>query len=145
MNWVPYHGKARQAGRGRSLIFAEALAADPEYPEAHISLALALADQGRLDEAIVHYQEAIRLNPDDPSAYNNLAWIRATHPDPELRNGAEAVRLAERACALWKDRDPNLLDTLAAAYAEAGRFPEAVERSRKPSRCDCRRPGRNCA
>lgn len=106
--------------------FRSALAADSEHPEAHRSLALALADQGRHEEAVAHYLEAIRLRPDDPGAYNNLAWIRATHPDPELRNGAEAVRLAERACALWKDREPNLLETLAAAYAEAGRFPEAV-------------------
>jgi tetratricopeptide (TPR) repeat protein len=118
----------RQGKRDEAIAhFRIALAGDSEYPEAHRSLALVLADQGNPKEAIEHYLEAIRLRPDDPGAYNNLAWIRATHPDPELRNGAEAVRLAERACALWKDREPNLLDTLAAAYAEAGRFPEAVE------------------
>ena len=66
------------------------------------------------------------MSPDDPSSYNNLAWIRATHPDPGLRDGAEAVELAERACELRGEKEVNLLDTLAAAYAEAGRFPEAV-------------------
>jgi len=104
---------------------------NPDYPGAHLSLALALAGQGRLDEAIPHYQEAIHLKPDDPRPYNNLAWIRATHPDPGFRSGAEAVRLAERACELSRHRDPNLLDTLAAAYAEAGRFPEAVATAQK--------------
>jgi len=67
------------------------------------------------------------LNPEDPNSYNNLAWIRATHPDPRFRNGLEAVELAEKACKLVKVKDLYLLDTLAAAYAEAGRFPEAVE------------------
>jgi len=106
--------------------FRTALHADSGSPEAHKGLALALADEGRHGEAIEHYREAIRLNPEDPSSYNNLAWIRATHPDPLLRNGVEAVELAERACNLWAKREPNLLDTLAAAYAETDRFSEAI-------------------
>ena len=55
------------------------------------SLALALVHQGRSDQAVGQYREAIRLNPGDPGPYNNLAWIRATHPDPGVRDGAEAV------------------------------------------------------
>ncbi len=106
--------------------FRNALAGNSEYFEAHGRLAVVLADQGKHKEAAFHYSEAIRLRPGDPGAYNNLAWIRATHPDPDLRNGAEAVRLAEKACSLWGQKEPNLLDTLAAAYAEAGRFSEAV-------------------
>ena len=106
--------------------FREALRLDPTRAEFHTSLALALAVQGEFDDAIHHYGEAIRLKPDHPGPYNNLAWIRATHGDPRFRNGAEAVRLAERALELSGDRDPGYLDTLAAAYAEAGRFPEAV-------------------
>jgi tetratricopeptide (TPR) repeat protein len=119
---------ARQ-GNGNEAIphFREVLRVDSESPEAHKGLAMALADQGKHQEAVEHYREAIRLRPDDPSPYNNLAWIRATHPDPGLRNGEEAVQLAQRACDLWGKKDPNLLDTLAAAYAEAGRFPEAIQ------------------
>jgi Flp pilus assembly protein TadD len=106
--------------------FRTALALDPEDPEAHLNLAMALGQKGGAGDAIDHYREAIRLSPQDPRAYNNLAWIRATHPDPGLRNGAEAVELAEKACELRNERDVHLLDTLAAAYAEAGRFAEAV-------------------
>ena len=106
--------------------FREALRLDPQRAEFHTSLALALVVQGEFDDAIHHYREAIRLKPGDPGPNNNLAWIRATHPDPKFRNGTEAVRLAERALELSGDRDPGLLDTLAAAYAEAGRFPEAI-------------------
>ena len=57
---------------------------------------------------------------------NNLALILATSSDDSLRNGAEAVRLAERVCELTHHRDPLFIGTLASAYAEAGRFPEAV-------------------
>ncbi len=116
------HGRLEEAAGH----FRGALAGDPGDAEAHRGLALALSRQGKTGEAVEHYRAAIRLRPDDPRPCNNLAWILATHPDPALRNGAEAVRLAQRACTLWKQRDPNLLDTLAAAYAEAGRFPEAV-------------------
>src|ERR1035438_5541476 len=57
---------------------------------------------------------------------NNLAWILATHPDPKLREGAEAVRLAERAASLAGSNSASALDTMAAAYAEVGRFAEAA-------------------
>jgi tetratricopeptide (TPR) repeat protein len=106
--------------------FRAALRLNAAYPEARIGLALLLSQRGRFDEAVVSYQEALRLKPDDLNACNNLAWIRATHPDPKLRDGAEAVELAERASELRNEKDPNLLDTLADAYAEAGRFDEAV-------------------
>jgi Flp pilus assembly protein TadD len=104
----------------------EALRLNPGSSEFHTSLAMALVALGKPDEAIVHYREAIRLKPEDPKSYNNLAWVRATHPDPRLRDGPEAVELGERACELSRRKDPNLLDTLAAAYAEAGRFSEAI-------------------
>ena len=62
---------------------------------------------------------------------NNLAWILAASADPQVRNGPEAVLLAERACKLTDYKKPLLVGTLAAAYAEAGRFPEAVATARK--------------
>ena len=106
--------------------YTQALRIDPEDAPTHTNLGSALMSQGKFDEAITHYQEAIRIDPDDPKPTNNLAWARATLPDPRLRDGEEAVNLAESACELAQHKDHDLLDTLAAAYAEAGRFPEAI-------------------
>jgi Flp pilus assembly protein TadD len=89
-------------------------------------LAFALAAAGRPDEAVQHYREAIRLRPDAPEALADLAWLRATHPDAGVRDPAEAVELASRAAELTGGADPAVLDALAAAYASAGRFEEAV-------------------
>ena len=93
----------------------------------HYYLALALHAQGQFDEALPHYREAVRLDPNTPSYLNDLAWILATHPKAEVRDGDQAVRLAERACQLIQFREPMFVGTLAAAYAEAGRFPDAVK------------------
>ncbi len=69
--------------------------------------------------------------PDDVALLNETAWILATNPNASIRNGAEAIELAERAAQLSDRREPAVLGTLAAAYAEAGRFPEAVQTARK--------------
>jgi tetratricopeptide (TPR) repeat protein len=111
--------------------YRKALGIEPENAALHTNLGDALMAQGEAKEALVHFQEALRIEPNDPRPYNNLAWIRATHPDPRLRDGKEAVDLAERACGLWGGNHPNLLDTLAAAYAEEGRFVEAVATAEK--------------
>jgi cytochrome c-type biogenesis protein CcmH/NrfG len=68
----------------------------------------------------------LRINPNNAGACNNLAWICATHPNPTHRDGAQAVTLAQHGVEL-SPNDPAMFGTLAAAYAEAGRFPEAVE------------------
>ena len=116
--------------------FERALRIKPKYIKAHYHLALALQQLGSLPEAIGHYNEVVRLTNvggevagdqvNFRNTLNNLAWIRATHADPQLRDGAEAVRLAERACELTGRMEAEALDTLAAAYAEAQRFPKAV-------------------
>ena len=80
---------------------------------------------------MVQYWAALRLNPNLAGALNNLAWLLVASPDDGVRNGPEAVRLAERACELTHYGDPSLIDTLAAAYAECGRFPEAVTAEEK--------------
>ena len=129
-----FSGQAKSgAGEPEEAIahYREALRIDPEYDLAHTNLGLALVSQGKMDEAIAHYEEALRINPELATVHNNLAWIRATHPDPRFRNGPEAVELSERACRLSRGKDPNLLDTLAAAYPEAGRFPEAIATSQE--------------
>jgi hypothetical protein len=75
--------------------------------------------------------EALKLQPDFPEALNNLAWLLAANPDPQVRNGREAVDLAERACRLTDYKQPPMIGTLAAAYAEAGRFTEAATAAEK--------------
>jgi tetratricopeptide (TPR) repeat protein len=89
-------------------------------------MAVMLTLQGRTEEAIREYQEILRRRPDDLDALNNVAWMRATHADASHRDGAEAVRLAESARAKSPTPEAVLYSTLAAAYAEAGRFPDAV-------------------
>jgi len=96
-------------------------------PGVHYAAGLLLCKLGRSGEAIAHYQEALRLAPDELPTLNNLAWILATDNDPQNRRGAEAVRLAERICASTGRQVPAYLGTLAAAYAETGRFKEALE------------------
>ncbi len=94
---------------------------------------LALIHQGRKETraAIEYLRKALQAQPNWPESLNNLAWILAATSDATLRNGAEAVTLAERACKLTDYKEPLLIGTLAAAYAEAGRFPEAVSTAEK--------------
>ena len=109
----------------------KAIQIDPNSSEALENLGAALADKGRFDEAIENFRKAIQINPNYAPALDNLAWVLAVSPDDELRNGAEAVRLAERACELTHYGEPSFIGTLAAAYAESGRFPEAVTTAEK--------------
>jgi len=105
----------------------EALRIKPDHANAHFNLGLWLAMEGKWAKAAAQYREAIRLRPNYPKALNNLAWMLATHPDPRVRNGEEAVQLARRAADLTGGNDPENLDTLAAACAEAQQFAEAMK------------------
>lgn len=82
--------------------------------------------QGRVAEAIVAYRRAVALEPDEPSLYNDLAWVLSTTADPELRDGEEALRLAQHASRATSYGDAGYLDTLAAAYASVGRYEAAT-------------------
>jgi tetratricopeptide (TPR) repeat protein len=103
-----------------------ALRLRPADTEARRLLAVTLVRRERIEEAVREYGELLRRDPADLDALTNVAWIRATHADAARRDGAEAVRLAERARAASAEPVAVLEATLAAAYAEAGRFPEAV-------------------
>lgn len=107
--------------------FKEALRISPNWAEVHLQLGMVLTAQRKLGEAIAHYREAVRTVLTDVVALNNLAWLLATAPDAQLRNGKEAVQLAERACALTGYSQTIFVGTLAAAYAEAGQFDNAVQ------------------
>ena len=106
----------------------------PNSGLAHSQVAAALLANGQVAEAIAGYTEVLRSEPDLPIALNNLAWLRAAHSQAQFRDGAEAVRLAERACRLTAYQQPMLIGTLAAAYAEAGRFEEATATAEKARR-----------
>ena len=114
-----------QADAARPLL-AQALAANPGAPELHVGMALAAGAVGDYTAAERHGREALRLAPDLVPAANNLAWLLATCPDPDVRDGDEAIRLAETAQDASPSASPGILDTLAAGYAAAGRFEEAV-------------------
>jgi tetratricopeptide (TPR) repeat protein len=87
---------------------------------------LALEHLGQTRDAMSCYAAALLKNPDFPDALQHLAWIASTDAQPELRNGDQAVAMAARACELTGQKRPGMLLTLAAAYAEAGRFGEAL-------------------
>jgi Flp pilus assembly protein TadD len=104
----------------------EAAALMPNSATIHGLLGALLSHTGQYGQALVHLQAAYAANPGDVSIANNLAWVLATCPLSILRDGHRAVQLAEWACKATAYKSPPLLDTLAAAYAEAGQFDQAV-------------------
>jgi tetratricopeptide (TPR) repeat protein len=106
--------------------FRRAVELDPGRADAQLDLGIALERQGRFAESLEHLRAAVRASPEWVDPHNELAWLLATGPDPALRDPAEAVRLAERAVDLSGGRDPNVLDTQAAAQAAAGQFARAA-------------------
>ena len=106
--------------------YRQALQIKPDYVSAHYNLGVAFKSQGKLDEAIKHYRQALYLKPDGLEMLTSMARILATHPDPKTRNTDEAIELAERAAGLTEYQDASILNTLATAYAAAGRFDQAM-------------------
>jgi Flp pilus assembly protein TadD len=98
----------------------------PEVEQVHAQLRRVLLLLARAPDGLQRLREIAGNAPDSPRMLDELAWLLATYPDSKSRDGTEAVRLAERACALTERRIPALLDTLAAAYAEGGDFPRAI-------------------
>jgi protein O-mannosyl-transferase len=111
--------------------YQEALQINPDNAKAHNNLGNILLQKGNMSQAIAHFQKALQLEPAKPSTQNNLAWLLATCPQASLRNGNKAVELARQANELTGGENPVILHTLAAAFAEAGRFPEAVETAQR--------------
>lgn len=105
---------------------AKALEMHPNDADAHTSLGNALLQKGSLREAIAQYVTALALAPEDPHSRNNVAWVLATASDSSIRDGGRAVGFAEEAVQLSGGREPLFLRTLAAAYAESGRFSDAI-------------------
>ena len=86
---------------------------------------------GKHAEAITDFTRALKLQPEDTTLLNNLAWVLATSPEEGLRDGKRAVELATKACELTEYKAAHILSTLAAAFAESGDFDNAIERSKQ--------------
>ena len=123
----------RQKGRLDEAIaqFQFALQLMPGDDAVHFNLAKAFYQKGKVGEAIAQYQIVLQIKPADMEAQNNLAWLLATAPQASLRNGDKAVQLARRANELAGGKNPVILGTLAAAFAETGRFGDAVQSAQK--------------
>jgi protein O-mannosyl-transferase len=93
---------------------------------AYANLGLAFYQKGENKAAMDSWRQALAIKPDQLYVQNNLAWLLATTPDASLRDGAKAVALAEHAKQLSGGKDPMILHTLAAAYAETGRYADAI-------------------
>ena len=107
--------------------YRKALEVKPDYAKARKNLDIVQSRWEETRKGLAGRRELLRARPDDAALLNDMAWVLATNPNASLRNGAEAVELAQRAVQLSDGREPAILGTLAAAYAEAGRFPEAVK------------------
>ncbi len=118
-------GRLRQA----AVHYQIAIAMKPQvfHLLANINYAGLLNQLGCYQAAAAHLDAALQLNPNSAIALNNLAWLLATCPDPQVRNGTRAVELGERLCKLTNYQETMAVGTLAAAYAEAGRYDDAVK------------------
>jgi len=104
---------------------------EPANVEARNTLGTALIQQGRVREAIDQWQESMAIQPENGNAASNLAWVFATCPDDSIRDGARAVELAEKAMRLSGGKIPMVFRVLAAAYAENGRFSDAIDTAQR--------------
>jgi tetratricopeptide (TPR) repeat protein len=123
----------RQSGRTADAIehFEVSLKLKPKNAAARFDLGITFQQAGRLNEAIRNYSEALKINPDHILSLNRLAWLFSTNPEQSLRDAAKAVTLAEHACLITARKEVKPLDTLAAAYAEAGQFTDAISTAEK--------------
>jgi len=103
----------------------------PDNFEVHNIVGTVLVQQGRIREGMEEWQKVLAIQPDNGNAMSNLAWVFATAPDDSLRDGVQAVKLAEQALRVSGSRIPILFRTLAAAYAENGQFSQAIQTAQR--------------
>jgi Tfp pilus assembly protein PilF len=107
--------------------YRKLLELQPDNIEVHNIVGTVLIQQGRIKEGVEEWQKVLAIQPDNGNAMSNLAWVFATSPEDSLRDGAQAVQLAEQAMRISGGRIPVIFRTLAAAHAESGQFSEAIE------------------
>jgi protein O-mannosyl-transferase len=111
--------------------FNQALTIHPQYDDARKNLNIVIALREHILQDLAERYKRLQMEPNNVNLLNEVAWLRATSIQDYARDGVEAVALARRAVKLSDERMPAMLDTLAAAYAEAGRFDEAVQTAQK--------------
>ena len=111
--------------------YRKLLEIQPGNVEARNTLGTALIQQGHLKEAIDQWQDALAIEPENGNAASNLAWVFATSPEDSVRDGTRAVELGERALRISGGKIPMIYRVLAAAYAESGRFGDAIDAARR--------------
>src|SRR5690606_22601961 len=102
-----------------------ALEKDPENFVALRTRADALLSIGKHAEAVADFERAMILRPSDDGVLNNLAWVLATSPEDNVRDGERAIEIATQACRATNYRKAHILSTLAAAFAESGNWEKA--------------------
>ena len=122
-NFLFQHGDPEQSGEQ----YRKALALDPKLSEAHNNFAAFLLQQGNVSEALIHFQSSADLEPGNPSFIKNLAWVLSTASRDNLRDGKKGLQLALKINRQTEGKDPLILRTLAAAYAETGDYTKALE------------------
>jgi tetratricopeptide (TPR) repeat protein len=128
----PYYNRANLYKAGKEYDkaladYSEAIKLDPKDPDALFNRANIYKAKKEYDKAVADYQAVIRLDPKDPDAYDSLAWVLATCPDAKVRDGAKAVDCAGTACELTDAQSGYFMATLAAAFAEMGKYEQAVK------------------
>ena len=117
-------------------LYTEVIEADPDQWMALRRRGDAYLSQGKHTEAIQDFEAALKLQAEDSGILNNLAWVLATSPQDELRNGQRALELATKACEVTEYKQAHIISTLAACHAELGQFDEAVKWSSKAVELD---------
>jgi tetratricopeptide (TPR) repeat protein len=116
--------------------FTAAIRIKPDYSSAYVWRSNSLRKLSDFEKALADLASAFRYAPSDPFVFNDAAWFRATCPNAAFRDGKKAVTHAKRACELTSWKNPNYVDTLAAAYAQAGDFAEATKWSKESLKLD---------
>ena len=108
-------------------LFQRALVLIPGSADAHYYLGKALVLTGHTADGLGHWKQALQSRPDSPQVLNDMAWVLATSRDDGVRNGEQALSLAQHAAQLTSEQEPAILGTLSAVYAEMGQFNKAIE------------------